>query len=163
MRLREAEGVSQGHPAGESERLGLSDSEALCPGRLGMSLPVIRDGKKAFLGNVSKQPGTRIARPGLCAGFASFSASRGFSRSLISVPRLPRPIPLLAPHSLFICLSISLPRFLISKPASYYRKHNDGYTCLWQYYCLAYCFVKYSGSLGKCKVLCKMKIDSNSK
>lgn len=34
------------------------------------------------------------------------------------------------PHSPFICLSISLPRFLISKPASYYRKHNDGYTCL---------------------------------
>lgn len=75
----------------------------------------------------------------------------------VSVPRPLPPVPLLVPHSLFICLSISLPWFLISKPASYYRKHNDGYTCLWQYYCLAYCFVKYSGSLENERCYVKWK------
>ena len=68
----------------------------------------------------------------------------------------PHSSPLLL-HSLFIRLSISLPWFLISKPPSYYRKHNDGYTCLWQYYCLAYCFAKCFGSLENERCYVKWK------
>lgn len=68
----------------------------------------------------------------------------------------PRP-PLLIPHPLFICLSISLPRFLISKAVSYYREHCSAYTCLWQYHCLAYCFVKYFGSLENERYCVKWK------
>lgn len=122
--------------------------------RLRMSLG---DRMKAPTGNISKWQSTN-GKLGLGSRLPlSSSASVGVSRSPASVPSPLSPELLLVPRSLFICLSISLPWFLISKPASYYRKHNDGYTCLKQYYCLAYCFVKYFGGLENERCYVKWK------
>lgn len=125
------------------------DCHCLCLGRADKA------SQERFQDMTKHKPGTR---PRVSAGSVPSSASDGWFLRVSPLSPLPSPgSSPLVPHSLFIPLSISLPWFLISKPASYYRKRNDGYTCLWQYYCLAYCFVKYFGSLENERCYVKWK------
>lgn len=161
MKLREVKWVSQGHPADQRDlNPRVSDSKPplpfrcetedviACPSEVGIKHPW-----ETFPNDKAQARSLTSVLCRLCL----FLCLRWF----LQVSHLcPSPSPHtspLVPHSLFICLSISLPWFLISKPASYYRKHNDGYTCLWQYYCLAYCFVKCFGSLENERCYVKWK------
>lgn len=156
-RLREVQWVSQGHAAHQRAwgvNLRLSDAKpplSLEVWGWGCHCLSLRGGNKASLGTFPNDKAAARNLPSVILCLRWFHQP-----SQLSPSPSPHSSALLL-HSLFIRLSISLPWFLISKPASYYRRHNDGYTCLWQYYCLAYCFAKCFGSLENERCYVKWK------